>query len=204
MYPICICHIWSYHLFYKRGSPPYLKSGISHLKIHFFTFSIPSWTLFLLPISLPVDQHVWSLSPILLFLVYNPSAGLPPEFITVSHLELPNVFPCVNILSKHSHLCSLSILSFWTQFTFNSIASLWDSFQPCLLLQVQTLIIISCIFFWVKKKLNEFDNKIFKKRTNLGWETSKAGSIGITGSDWCRRQHKQESHLHRERTERPR
>ena len=105
------------------------------------------------------------------FLVFNPSPGLPPEFITVSHLELPNVFPCVNILSKHSHLCSLSILSFWTQFTFNSIASLWDSFQPCLLLQVQRLIIVSCIFFWVKKKkLDEFDNKIKKKKKELTWD----------------------------------
>ena len=27
----------------------------------------------------------------------------------------------------------------------------------------------------------EFKKK--KKRTNLGWETSKAGAIGITGSD---------------------
>ena len=129
----------------------------------FFFLSIilvcPLLNIFLLPISLPMHQHVWSLSPILLLLVFNPSAGLPPEFITLFHLELPNVFPCVNILCKHSHLCCLSIRSFCTQFTFNSIASLWDLFQPRLLLQVQTLIIISCIFFWVKKNLMNFTTK---------------------------------------------
>ena len=94
MYHICIYHIWCYQSFilWKWLSPLPKKWYLTFEKslLYFFHSFL---NIFLLPISLPVHQHVWSLFPILFSWFSIPHLG--------SHLN-SSLCPTLNFqMSSH-------------------------------------------------------------------------------------------------------